>query len=272
MIERTNSEKLIVAGVDIGSTYSKAVILLDRRPVSSSEIRTGLPKDSAINVINDALSKINLSIKDLKYTVATGSGKGHVTFANKTISEISCATAGATNIWGPSVRTVLDAGGINCRVIHCTENGRVINFLWNDKCSSGIGISFDTFSTLIDKNIMELGEISLKYEQFPKLSDFCSIYALSEAFDLIRDKIPIEQIIASYHYAMAKRISVLVERLGLKEDFVLIGGMSKNPGIVGWLKRILKIELLSPKVEFDPSLVVALGAALFADKFSRDII
>jgi activator of 2-hydroxyglutaryl-CoA dehydratase len=95
------------------------------------------------------------------------------------------------------------------------------------------------------------------------------VYAQSEALDLIRSKVPLEQVIAGYHYAMAKRISTLVARSGVKKDLVIIGGLAKNPGIIGWLERILKVRRVAPKAEWDPTLTPALGAALFAEAFYR---
>jgi benzoyl-CoA reductase subunit A len=167
------------------------------------------------------------------------------------------------------VRTVLDAGGESCKVIHCTEKGRATSFLWNDKCAAGIGRYMETFADLVQKEVAEIGNIALQSDQFPKLSDFCAVYAQSEALDSIRSKVPLEQVIASYHNAMAKRLSILVARAGLKKDFVIIGGLAKNPGIIHWLESILKVSRLAPKHEWDPALAVALGAALFAESFYK---
>ncbi len=261
--------KVISAGVDSGAVSSKAVILMDGRPYAFSQIRTRTPKESAFSALNAALAETPLELENIHYLVATGRGRTQVPFARKTISEIACGAAGAVHIWGPSVRTVLDAGGESCRVIHCTEKGRATSFLWNDKCAAGIGRYLETFADLVKKEITEMGKTALQSDQFPKLSDFCAVYAQSEALDLIRSNVPLEQIIAAYHYAMAKRISTLVARSGLKRDFVIIGGLAKNPGIIEWLERILKVSRLAPKPEWDPTLTAALGAALFADAFCR---
>jgi predicted CoA-substrate-specific enzyme activase len=257
--------KVIAAGIDIGAVSSKAVILLDRHPYALSQVRTRKPKESAFQAINAALAKSNLKLEDIHYIVATGCGREQVPFSRKTISETACSAAGAVHIWGPTVRTVLDAGGQRCKVIRCTEKGRVIAFLWNDKCAEGIGRSLEIFADLVQKDVTEMGSIALELDQFPKISDFCPVYARSEALDLIRAKVPLNQIIAAYHYAMAKRISVLVARLGVKKDFVSVGGLAKNPGIVYWLDKILKVNSSPSKPEWDPVLTAALGAALFAD-------
>jgi predicted CoA-substrate-specific enzyme activase len=261
--------KVIAAGVDSGAVSSKAVILLDGKPYAFSHVRTRTPKESAFSALNAALGKTRLTLENIHYLVATGRGRTQVPFAHETITEIACAAAGAVHIWGPSVRTVLDAGGESCRVIHCTEKGRATAFLWNDKCAAGIGRYMETFADLVNKDVTEIGNIALKFDQFPKLSDFCAVYAQSEALDLIRSKVPLEQVIAAYHYGMARRISTLVGRLGVKKDFAVIGGLAKNPGIVDWLESILKVSRLAAKPEWDPTLTTALGAALFADASYR---
>jgi predicted CoA-substrate-specific enzyme activase len=259
----------IVAGVDVGAVSSKAVILLDGQPYSMSHVATRTPKESAFKAMNAALAKTRLTLEKIHYIVGTGCGRMQVPFARKRISEIACGAAGAVHIWGPSVRTVLDAGGQSCKVIHCTEKGRATAFLWNDKCAAGIGRSMETFAELVKKEVTEIGNLALQSEKYPKLSDFCAVYAQSEALDLLRSHVPPEQVIAGYSHAMAKRISTLVARAGVKKDFVIIGGLAKNPGIVDRLESILKVRRLAPKPNWDPSLTVALGAALFAEAFSR---
>jgi predicted CoA-substrate-specific enzyme activase len=261
--------KVIVAGIDVGAVSSKAVILLDGHRYAVSQVTTRTPKESAFKAVNAALAKTHLKLENIHYIVGTGRGRTQVPFARKSITEIACGAAGAVHICGPSVRTVLDAGGQSCKVIHCTEKGRATAFLWNDKCAAGIGRSMETFADLVKKDITEIGDIALQSDKFQKLSDFCTVYAQSEALDLLRSKVPPEQIIAAYHYAMAKRISTLVARLGVKKDFVIIGGLAKNPGIIDRVESVLKVSRLAPKPEWDPALTPALGAALFADAFYR---
>ncbi len=261
--------KVIVAGIDVGAISVKAVILLDGQPYAASRVTTRMPKESAFEAINVALDKTQLTLKDIHSIVGTGRGRTQAPFAHKMISEVACGAAGAVHIWGPSVRTVLDAGGQSCKVIHCTERGRATTFLWNDKCAAGIGRSIEALADLVKKEVTEIGNIARQSNKFPKLSDFCMVYAQSEALDLIRSKVPVEEVVAGYHHAMAKRISTLVGRAGMKKDFVVIGGLAKNPAIVRWLESNLKVSRLAPKLEWDPAFVVALGAALFAHGFCK---
>ena len=261
--------KVIAAGVDIGTVSTKAVILVDGQPYALSQVRTRIPGESALSVINTVLAETDLKLEKIHSIVATGIGRMQVPFAHETVTEIVCSAAGAVHIWGPSVRTVLDIGGQSCKVIHCTEKGKVIDFLWSDKCAAGIGRSMESFANLVKEDVTEIGNIALQSEQFPMLSDFCSVYAQSEALDLIQDNVPVTQIIAAYHHAMAKRISTLTARSGVKEDLAVIGGLAKNPGIMDGVEKILEINRLEPKPGWDPALTVALGAAIFADSSCR---
>lgn len=256
--------KVIAAGIDSGAVSSKAVVLADGRPYAYSIVATGTPQESAFRAIDVALGKSGLEREAIHCLVATGRGRAQVPFAHKTVTEIACAAAGAVHIWGPSVRTVLDAGGQSCRVIHCTERGRATSFLWNDKCAAGIGRALETFAHLAQKQLSEMGEIALQASQPPKLGDFCAVYAQSEALDLLRSKTPFEQVAAGFHQAMARRISTLAARSGVNREFVIIGGLSRNQAIVNWIESNLNVSRLAPKPEWDPSLAVALGAALFA--------
>ncbi|MBW2028091.1 MAG: benzoyl-CoA reductase, bzd-type, subunit Q [Deltaproteobacteria bacterium] len=261
--------EMVVAGVDSGAVSTKVVILLEGQPYALSQVDTRIPKESASRAMDAALAKGRLKAEDIRYVVATGCGRSQVPFAHRRVSEIPCGAAGAVRIWGPSVRTVLDAGGESCRITHCTEKGRATAFLWNDKCAAGIGRSLESFADLAGAEPKKIGKRGLQTDGFPKLSDFCAVYAQSEALDLVRSKVPLEQVVTAYHYAMAKRISTLVLRLGLKEDLAIIGGLAKNSGITKWLERILEVNALAPKAEWDPALAPALGAALFADSSCR---
>jgi benzoyl-CoA reductase subunit A len=244
---------------------SKALILLDGEKYASSQVKTIIPKESASSVIETILVKTGLKLENIHSIAATGTGRSQVLFAQKTVSEIACAAAGAVNIWGPTVRTVLDLGGQSCKIIHCTDKGRVNDFLWNDKCAAGIGRSLESFADLVQKDITEIGHIAFNCDELLRLSDFCSVFSLSEALDSVLNRVPTGQVIAGYHNAMTRRISTLVNKLGLEDDLAIIGGVAGNPGIIKWLEKILGVSRLEPKPEWDSILTVALGAAIFAD-------
>ena len=255
---------VITAGVDIGSVGSKAAVLVDGELYAYAVHRTGgVSEDTAIQVATWALEDTGLEIGKLHYVVGTGYGRVNVPFAKKSITEIACHARGANYIYGPTVRTVLDIGGQDCKAIRTDEKGKVLSFLMNDKCAAGTGRGLEVFADLISVPIQEVGKVSLCVDQEPPpVSNTCVIFAKAESLALLRQGWSKEKVAAAYHAAMADRIVDLLTRVGIEKDFVITCGVAKNIGVVQRLERILKIKSLEPKM--DPILAGALGAGLFA--------
>ena len=137
---------MIVGGCDIGSTTGKAVVMKDGEIVSSSIIPSKTkPELTAREAMDEALKQAGLSgVGDLDYVIGTGYGRLKVPFANENISEISCHARGA-NWLCPTVRTVVDIGGQDCKVMSIDEQGKVIEFVMNDRCAAGTGKFFEAF-------------------------------------------------------------------------------------------------------------------------------
>ncbi len=258
------SGDIIAGGVDVGSVSSQAVVFVDGQLYCYGNTRTGSNSpDSAIKAMNLALEGTGLTVDDLQYTVGTGYGRVNVPFAKRAITEVACHARGANWMYGPTVRTVLDMGGQDCKAIHCDQKGKVTNFLMNDKCAAGTGRGMEVFAELLQVPITEIGELSLQVgEEPPPVSATCVVFAKSEATGLLRAGWPKEKVIAAYCQAMAHRVAGLLERLGVEEDFAITGGIAKNPGVVARLERELGVKALEPR--HDPQIAGAAGAALFA--------
>ncbi|TET56061.1 benzoyl-CoA reductase, bzd-type, subunit Q [Candidatus Bathyarchaeota archaeon] len=259
-----HNAKILTAGIDIGSVGSKAAVMLDGELYAYAVIRTGgVSEETAIKVTKWALEGTDLEIEKIHQVVGTGYGRVNVPFANRTITEIACHARGAHYVYGPTVRTVLDIGGQDCKAIRCDERGKVLSFLMNDKCAAGTGRGLEVFADLVGIPIQDLGKVSLQVEKEPQpVSNTCVVFAKAEALALLRQGWSKEKVAAAYHAAMADRITDLLTRVGVSKDFVITGGVSKNDGIVQRLSRLLNVKPLSPKI--DPILAGAIGAALFA--------
>jgi bzd-type benzoyl-CoA reductase Q subunit len=251
------SVKTITAGVDVGSVSSQAVIMTDGQLYAYSNMRTGSDSpNSAMKAMNWAIEGTGLTLEKIQYTVGTGYGRVNVPFSQRAITEIACHGRGANFMYGPTVRTVLDMGGQDCKAIHIDEKGKVTNFLMNDKCAAGTGRGMEVFADLLGVSINEIGELSLKVEEEPPpVSSTCVVFAKSEGW-------PKEKVIAAYSSAMAHRVATLLKRIGVEPDFAITGGIAKNIGVVSRLEKELKIKALKPK--FDSQIAGAVGAALFA--------
>ena len=255
---------IISAGVDVGSVSTQAVILVDGEIYCYSSMRTGSNSpDSANNAMDWALDGTGLSLDKIQYVVGTGYGRVNVPFAKRAITEIACHARGGNYMYGPSVRTILDMGGQDCKAIHCDERGKVTNFLMNDKCAAGTGRGMEVFADLLGVSINDVGDLSLDVkEEPPPVSSTCVVYAKSEATGLLREGWPKNKVLAAYCSAMAHRIMTLLERIGVEEDFAITGGIAKNKGVVTRLEKEVGIPIM--KTDYDTQIAGALGAALFA--------
>ena len=261
--------RIVSAGVDVGSVSSQAVILADGRPVAYASIRTGSDSPgSAMDVMDKALAEAGMTLADIRYTVGTGYGRVNVPFAQRTITEITCHARGANFIYGPSVRTILDMGGQDCKAIRCDQRGRVLSFLMNDKCAAGTGRGLEVIADLLSVPIEQLGELSIAANtEPPPVSSTCVIFAKSEATALLRKGWPRESVLAAYSAAMAHRVCGLLQRLGVEPELAITGGIAKNIGIVRRVEKELGVVALT--TSYDPQIAGALGAALLADSLAR---
>jgi predicted CoA-substrate-specific enzyme activase len=251
----------IVAGIDIGAATAKAVILNSNELLSFSVIPTGFSVARAAEVvIQEALSNSGLSLAELKYVISTGYGRRAVPFANKALTEIICHAAGVSSML-PKARTIIDIGGQDSKVIGLDDNGKVSNFVMNDKCAAGTGRFLEVMARVLDVDINEMGPMSLLGKEPCQISSTCTVFAESEMVSLRAEGKSREDIIAGIHRAMAHRIAIMGSSVGFKKDVVFTGGVAKNIGMRKALEDEIGSEILTPE---EPQIMGALGAAVLA--------
>jgi predicted CoA-substrate-specific enzyme activase len=252
---------MIVAGIDIGSRSAKAVVMKDDAIISTVICDTGPESVKTANrAINSVLEGTGLSINALDYIVATGYGRILVPFAQGNVSEISCHARGI-NWYFPSVRTILDMGGQDCKAIRCDAQGHVTNFVMNDKCAGGTGRFLEMISEVLGIKLSDVGDLALTSKEAVPFNTICAVFAKSEALANYRKGIPSSDILAGLNEAIASRCLNLLKKVSIEKDFTITGGIAKNKGMVA---KITKNVGLEPLLAKDPQIIGALGAALFA--------
>ena len=263
----------VAVGIDVGSVSSQAVLLADGRPLSFFSTRTGSSSpDSALSVFKGASEVVGVTLDDVAYCVGTGYGRVNVPFAHRTITEIACHARGANFMAGPSVRTILDMGGQDCKVIHCDDRGKVLNFIMNDKCAAGTGRGMEVIADVLSVPVEDIGRRSFDIdEEPPPVSNVCTVFAKSEATTLLRAGWSVNRVLAAYCAAMAQRVAGLIERIEVEREFFITGGIGKNIGVTRRIERLIGVEAvkLPPDSTLDPQIAGALGAALFAHSLYR---
>ena len=245
------------AGIDIGSTMTKIVIMDDE--INSHVIGpTGAEHRHLANkVMEEALSKAGIAFDELTYVVATGYGRINVPFADKQITEITCHAKGVSSIF-PSARTVIDIGGQDAKGIKIA-GGKVVNLVMNDKCAAGTGRFLEVIADALGLKLEEMGALSLQSKEKVRISSTCTIFAEQEVVSKIADGVPIEDILAGLHEAIASRVFHMAEKMKIEKDVAMTGGVAMNVGMVKALEDQLGFPVLIAR---EPLLTGAIGAAI----------
>jgi predicted CoA-substrate-specific enzyme activase len=250
------------AGVDVGSTQTKAVIIgEDQAIVSRSLVDTGANVTRAAeHAFQEALQARDLREEEVEYVVGTGYGRYKVTFGNTQVTEISCHGRGAVHMF-PSTRTVLDMGGQDTKAIRVAHSGEIVDFCMNDKCAAGTGRFLGAAASALELPLNELGPTALRGERPVKISTTCTVFAESEVLSWLGKGKKIEDILLGVHQSIAQRSVGLLRRVGIDPEVTFTGGVARNRAMIAALNERLDLKV---NVSEDSHYIGALGAALFA--------
>ena len=246
------------AGIDVGSTMTKAVIL-NQGIIASIIGPTGPEQRRLANkVMEEALKKAALSFQAITYIVSTGYGRINVPFADKQFTEITCHAKGIASLF-PKAKTIIDIGGQDVKGIKIDATGKTIDFVMNDKCAAGTGRFIEVIADTLGVPLDKVGDLSLQSKNPAKTSNICTIWAQQEVAASLAEGVPITDLLAGVHRSLADRISRMVNRLKVEEAVIVTGGGGKNKGLLKALSEQLGREILVPE---EPLITGALGAAL----------
>jgi predicted CoA-substrate-specific enzyme activase len=248
-------------GIDIGSAYSKGVIIRDSELAAYYVIPSGANYQTAAETIRQELLKqVNLTQSDIKDTVATGTGAGNVPFASRQASDIVCTARGINTIF-PQARTAIEVAGQSSKVIKLNEQGMVTDFTVSEKCAAGSGRFIEVIANVLRINLKDFGPLSLESSNPITFGTGCAVFGESEAVTRVAEGIPKEDIAAGVNKALASKISSLAKKVKLEEPCAICGGGALNIGLVKTVEQELNIQLLVPN---QPQIITALGAAVTA--------
>ena len=260
------------AGVDIGAATTKTVIINGQQEILAfSLLPTSYDREqSGTEALNMALAEIRKSGDAVKYIVSTGYGRRAFASSDKVLPEIVCHAKG-TKFLFPEVRTIIDIGGQDSKVIELDENGGVVRFEMNDKCAAGTGRFLEVLTErILNLPLAELGPIALKSKKHLTLSSVCTVFAESEILSLLSENEAREDIAYGISTAIAKRVIGMGAggQIIYNEPIVFSGGVAKNIGVVKAIEEELGKEVITPK---EPQITAALGAAIFAKEHGHDV-
>lgn len=246
----------------MGSLTAKAYIMNEKGVLAGEIIRVRSTNiDSATDVMEKALAKARLHFSDLDSCCSTGYGRYEIPFARMNMSEISCHGLGAF-MADQSIRTVIDIGGQDCKVILIDSTGNVRDFIMNDKCAAGTGRSLEILARTIGVDLKKLGDLAVKSKKPINITNKCSIFMELEVLNHLYTRKKLKHIACGIADAVAKRVASLAKSIDVEKNICITGGVSKNPGVVRQLAYHMNTSFKSLTV--DPQIIGALGAACYA--------
>ncbi len=265
-LETGNSKPAYYAGIDIGSTMTKVVIAdRDEKVLASVIGPTGAEhRHLARQVMEEAIRKAALDFGELDFIVATGYGRINVPFADKQITEITCHARGIRALF-PKARIIIDIGGQDSKGIKLDSEGKVSNFIMNDKCAAGTGRFLEVIAETLGIKLTDMGKISLAAKGSVQISNTCTVFAEHEVTSRLAEGAGVPEIVAGLHDAIAGRVVNMVRTLGIEKDVVITGGGAKNIGLVKAAEKRVGFPVLVPP---EPFITGALGAALLGRDFA----
>ena len=248
-------------GIDIGSTTSKCAILEDgERLVATSLVVGGIGTRGPARSVEEVLSSSALTRADLSGIAATGYGRNKCTETDLQASELTCHALGAHMVF-PEVRTIIDIGGQDAKCISVDEEGRMRDFVMNDKCAAGTGRFLDVMANILAIPVHELGDYAGRSAAPASISSTCTVFAESEVISQLANDVAMEDLVAGICNSVAMRVTALARRLGIRPALCMSGGVAQNEGV----RRAMEAALSQP-ILFSPlaQLFGAMGAARYA--------
>lgn len=251
---------MLFAGIDVGSTTSKCVLLREGRIAGSALVDMGIGTAGPERAYSEALASAKASPGDVSCCAATGYGRATWKGADLTISELTAHGLGNHFLF-PEARTVIDIGGQDAKVIELDANGRMANFVMNDKCAAGTGRFLEVMANVLRVPIGDLEVLAGQAEKAAPISSTCTVFAESEVISQLAAGTPVPDVVAGICASVASRVAALAKRVGVKEQVCMSGGVARNGGVRRALEQALGTPIVwSPQAQ----LAGALGAALHA--------
>jgi len=246
-------------GIDIGSAFSKGLIMCDRKIAGAYMTPSGGNYRLTASKVKEQLcSKCGLSENDISYIIATGYGSKNVDFADDSLTDISCHSRGVFYLF-PAAKTIVDIGDLFSKAFRISETGNPVNFLLSGKCAGGSARILQKIASVLQVEIDDIGELSLRSKKRIDFHTGCAVFAETEAISRVAEGTTTEDLLAGIHRALASQINSLADRVGIERDYALVGGGAKDIGLVKAVEEIVGFNVVVPR---EPQMTAALGAAV----------
>lgn len=257
---------IYTAGIDIGSTYTKALILSeDHHIVSRAMLNTGFKlAQVSERAYQQALAEAGLSENDVDYIIATGFGRHQARISNLQVTDLTASARGAAFFF-PNTRTILDVGGQTMKASRLDESAKVKSFRLNDKCAAGTGAFLEKTARYMGYSTEEIGPLVATSKKVVPISGVCAVFAESEVINHLSEGMAPADIMHGAIASLVDRSVQLMKRVRMEPEFTLIGGILRFETMARVIREHLKTDVNLPEGDM-AQFVSALGAAILGQQ------
>lgn len=260
---------MFTAGVDVGSTYTKSVVIDgDNGIVGRAMSPTGFKlAQVAESTFVAAAANAGLERNDVSYVIATGFGRHQAKFADLAITDLTASARGVAALY-PNTRTILDVGGQTMKASRLTEKAKVQSFRLNDKCAAGTGAFLEKTARYMGFSTEEIGPLVATSKQAVPISGVCAVFAESEVINHLSEGMAPADIMYGAIVSLVGRSVQLMRRVRMEPEFTLIGGILRFRTMVDVIRQELEADVHVPEGEL-VQFTTAFGAAILAGQRAR---
>lgn len=253
---------MITAGIDCGAKTTKVVVIQDGKIIGRGAVPTGFDQvGAAQECLEKAIQAAGISKSEIERICGTGSGRNYLDLALSRVNDVR-AISRAARYFFADAGTVVDVGAEESRVARINEEGNPIDFAVGGRCAAGAGSYIEAMARALEVELEEIGPLSLEFSREIPLNTQCAIFGESEVVGLIHAQVDKRDISRAIHLSLASRLGALIQRIGVKREVVLFGGVGRNSGLAEALKKELGLDTMY--ITGEPEYGAAVGAAILA--------
>jgi benzoyl-CoA reductase subunit D len=257
--------EILTAGMDVGSSSVKTVIVRDNVPIvmRTDRIRRRELRKVIDESYGSALAEAGVEHRDIVYLATTGEGE-LVELRRGHFYGMTTHARGAIFLM-PQARAALDIGALHARALSMDDKSRVLAYRMTSQCASGSGQFLENVARYLGITLEDIGPLSCSAASPEMVSSICAVLAETDVINMVSRGIRTPDILKGIHLSMAGRYLKLLRSIGAEGTVAITGGLSADTGLAQAMREKIRDEKLPMEIVTDPRAIYAgaLGAALW---------
>ena len=260
----------LTAGIDSGSSTTKALIMENNKIIGKDWTPSGDVVQTATAVLQNAMKEAGIEFKQIEAMGVTEYGRFTLGkhFGSKLIQEeLTVNSKGA--VWLADKQrgeaTILDIGGMDNKAI-TVRDGVPDNFTMGGICAGASGRFLEMTCKRLRIEIEDLGKLADKGNwRNAKMNSYCSVFGIQDLVTTLSEGKSFEDVAAAACHSVAEQVyEQQLQEIDVRHPVIQVGGTSLISGLVTAVGEVLgERPIVPPHSQY----IGALGGALLSSGF-----